>query len=108
MARIGKARTLLHVSTDWPGNFPNSAATKTIGVERTTLYDRALDSVWPAVLNGLADLPGATTGARFGSSIRGPTSPRTSHRGIIPNTYAAFRSIGAAPICFGSAAEITR
>jgi ankyrin repeat protein len=28
-ARIGNSRTLLHVATDWPGNFQNSAATVT-------------------------------------------------------------------------------
>jgi uncharacterized protein len=26
-ARIGTSRALLHITTDWPGNFPNSAAT---------------------------------------------------------------------------------
>jgi ankyrin repeat protein len=27
IARIGTSRTLLHIATDWPGNFPHSAAT---------------------------------------------------------------------------------
>jgi ankyrin repeat protein len=32
-ARLGGARTLLHVVTDWPGNFPNSAATVALLIE---------------------------------------------------------------------------
>src|SRR3989442_8768215 len=67
-ARIGMSRTLLHVATDWPGHFPNGAATiaalveagadvnaRFIGLHTETPLHWAASSDDVAVLDALLD-----------------------------------------------------
>ena len=68
-ARIGASRTLLHVATDWPGHFPNGAATvaalidagadvnaRFVGRHTDTPLHWAASSDDVAVLDALLDL----------------------------------------------------